>query len=220
MKRRGDTKTKLLQTALQLIWQNSYSSVSVDEICNHARVNKGSFYIAYKSKSNLTVAAFEWAWQAKQAILEQCFDKKLPPLLRLDRYCEQLRANQLEKYRVYGKMLGCPFSSIGAELSTRDEVLRQKAEEIDVKTVAYLRGAISELIVEKIVRSANSLDLANEVYSYIIGVVLQAKIENRSVSLGQIKTWIVAFVGRRNRSDGSLAWFSLSKAVDFSLGGK
>jgi len=38
------TKDKLLQVAFDLLWDNSYGSVSVGDICERAGVNKGSFY--------------------------------------------------------------------------------------------------------------------------------------------------------------------------------
>jgi TetR/AcrR family transcriptional repressor of nem operon len=46
-----------------MIWESSYGSVSVDDICTKAGVNKGSFYYAFKSKSDLAVAAFERHWE-------------------------------------------------------------------------------------------------------------------------------------------------------------
>ncbi|HEC75121.1 MAG TPA: TetR/AcrR family transcriptional regulator, partial [Methylophaga aminisulfidivorans] len=36
----SETKEKLLETALTLIWQSSYSSVGVNEICRQAGVTK------------------------------------------------------------------------------------------------------------------------------------------------------------------------------------
>jgi TetR/AcrR family transcriptional repressor of nem operon len=48
MKPESSSKQKLLQTAMEMIWQSSYGSVSVDDICTQAGVNKGSFYYAFK----------------------------------------------------------------------------------------------------------------------------------------------------------------------------
>ncbi len=44
MGRTSVAKEKLLQVAFDLIWQQSYGSVSVDDICERAKVKKGSFY--------------------------------------------------------------------------------------------------------------------------------------------------------------------------------
>jgi len=42
-KSRSTTKQKLIETATELIWRNSYGAVSVDEICRKAGVQKAAF---------------------------------------------------------------------------------------------------------------------------------------------------------------------------------
>src|ERR1700759_3030420 len=115
MKHEGDTKTKLLQVAIEMIWESSYGSVSVDDICERAGVKKGSFYYAFKSKSDLAVAAFEYFWEGKRAVLDKIFSVQAAPLERLENYCNLVISDQLEKYQQHGKLLGCPFCSLGCE---------------------------------------------------------------------------------------------------------
>src|SRR5580658_6014991 len=62
MKQENETRIKLLKVAVEMIWESSYGSVSVEDICERAGVKKGSFYYAFKSKSDLAVAAFEYYW--------------------------------------------------------------------------------------------------------------------------------------------------------------
>ena len=57
MGRTSDAKEKLLRVAFDLIWEQSYGAVSVDDICERANVKKGSFYYFFPSKSDLAVAA-------------------------------------------------------------------------------------------------------------------------------------------------------------------
>ena len=57
-----DTKQRLLNTALKLVWEQSYGSVSVDQICEKADVRKGSFYHFFASKADLAIAAAEEHW--------------------------------------------------------------------------------------------------------------------------------------------------------------
>ena len=78
MKQESDTKQKLLSVAMDLIWESSYGSVSVDDICTKAGVNKGSFYYAFKSKSDLAVAAFERHWETKRPLLGSNFLRTNP----------------------------------------------------------------------------------------------------------------------------------------------
>jgi TetR/AcrR family transcriptional repressor of nem operon len=178
MKQESASKTKLLETAIDMIWASSYGSVSVDDICEKAGVNKGSFYYAFKSKSDLAVAAFERHWEAKRPMLDRIFSPQLPPLERLDQYCRVIIDDQKQKYRLFGKMLGCPFCSIGSELGTQDENIRLKMEQILGRQMKYLESLVGDLADEGLIQSRNHRELAEEMVSYLTGVLMQAKIEN------------------------------------------
>src|ERR1700742_4912280 len=151
MKQESDTKTKLLRTAVEMIWESSYGSVSVDDICERAGVKKGSFYYAFKSKSDLAVAAFEYHWDAKRSLLDQTFSSQAAPLQRIESYVDVIIKDQLEKYRTFGKMLGCPFCSIGCELSTQEEKIRLKVEELSNRAKRYLEPTFRDLMDEGLI---------------------------------------------------------------------
>jgi hypothetical protein len=68
-----DSKLRLLQTAHELIWRQSYGSVGVDQICEQSGVKKGSFYHFFRSKSELTVAAYEYYWEQSRLTLDGIF---------------------------------------------------------------------------------------------------------------------------------------------------
>jgi len=59
MPRVSDMKERLTDAAMDLIWENSYGSTSVDAICERAGAKKGSFYYFFKSKSELAAAALD-----------------------------------------------------------------------------------------------------------------------------------------------------------------
>ena len=56
----GNTKQRLLDTAIELIWEQSYGAVSVDHICERAGAQKGSFYHFFQSKSTGKIANRRW----------------------------------------------------------------------------------------------------------------------------------------------------------------
>jgi TetR/AcrR family transcriptional repressor of nem operon len=68
-----DTKQMLIDTASELIWKNSYGSVSVDDICKAADVKKGSFYHFFPLKVDLAIAAMEEFYQSKKAVFDRIF---------------------------------------------------------------------------------------------------------------------------------------------------
>src|SRR3984885_2468943 len=127
-----------------MIWESSYGSVSVDDICTKAGVNKGSFYYAFKSKSEPAVAAFERYWEAKRPMMDQLFSAQLSPVERLEKYCNLIINDQNEKYRSFGKVLGCPFCSLGSEQSTQDENIRKKIEQMSERMMKYLESLVRD----------------------------------------------------------------------------
>jgi TetR/AcrR family transcriptional regulator, transcriptional repressor for nem operon len=191
----GGTKQKLLQTAIELVWENSYGSVSVDDICERAGVNKGSFYYAFKTKSDLAVAAFEEHANSKRAILDKIFSSQEPPLERLNVYCDQIINDQLEKYRSFGRILGCPFASAGCELSTQDEAIRKKTEEIAERVIRYLTGAVRDAVADGSIHTEDPAQVAREAYYYITGVLTQAKIQNNPETLYHLKPGLCRMFG-------------------------
>jgi TetR/AcrR family transcriptional repressor of nem operon len=174
----SETKRKLLETAVAMIWESSYGSVSVDDICKKAEVNKGSFYYAFKSKSELAVAAYERHWEHLQPMLDGIFSPQIPPLQRLEHYAKFMIEGQKIKFQETGKILGCPFCSLGSELSTQDEAIRLKAGQFSTRTVKYIESAVADLVAEGRIETNDVAELSREISVYFSGAIMQAKIEN------------------------------------------
>ena len=86
MGRTSDAREILIRSAIELIHARSYSSVGVNELCEHAGVKKGSFYHFSPSKRDLTIAALDEvaAWYERD-IYRPAFANDLPPLDRIER---------------------------------------------------------------------------------------------------------------------------------------
>jgi len=195
MKQESESKRKLLEAAIDLIWRSSYGAVSVDDICEKAGVNKGSFYYAFKSKSDLAVAAYERYWENKRTKMDGIFSPQLPPLERLERLIQAINDDQLGRYKQYGKMPGCPFCSLGSELGTQDENIRIAADKIGAKMGKYLESLVRALAADGLVETNNPAELAQEVGAYLTGVLMQAKIENSPNHLDRLKNGILRLLG-------------------------
>jgi len=84
-----DSKTKLLDAALNVVRAKGYAATTVDDICHRAGVTKGSFFHHFKSKDELAVAAAEH-WNTVTGEFFAAADyRKLPdPLDRLLGYVD------------------------------------------------------------------------------------------------------------------------------------
>jgi TetR/AcrR family transcriptional repressor of nem operon len=198
MKPESESKRKLLEAAMEMIWESSYGSVSVDDICTKAGVNKGSFYYAFKSKSDLAVAAFERHWEHKRPLLDKIFSAQVPPLERLDNYCQVIIKDQKTKYESFGKMLGCPFCSVGSELSTQDEKIRLKADQMSQRMIKYNESLVRDLASAGLIEVKDTTELAQELYSYVTGVLMQAKIENSVKHVERLQHGVMRLLGIKN----------------------
>jgi TetR/AcrR family transcriptional repressor of nem operon len=195
VKQESESKRKLLEVAVEMIWESSYGSVSVDDICARADVNKGSFYYAFKSKSDLAVAAFERYWEKKQPLMDRIFSPQVAPLERIENYCRLIIEDQKKKFESFGKMLGCPFCSIGCELSTQDEKIRLKAEQISRGMLKYVESVVRDLAASGQIETRDTGELAQEICSYITGVLMQAKIENSVKHLDRLPHGVMRLLG-------------------------
>jgi TetR/AcrR family transcriptional regulator, transcriptional repressor for nem operon len=187
----SDSKRKLLETAMEMIWRRSYGSVSVEDICTESGVNKGSFYHAFKSKSDLAVSAFEHYWEQRRPLLDAIFSPQVPPLERLDKFCQLLIKEQKEKCQRTGKLQGCPCCSLGSELGTQNEKIRLKMEQICMRQIKYLESVVRDLAAAGLIEIKDEPELAREIYSYINGVLMQAKIENNPKSLDRLHHGVI-----------------------------
>ena len=197
MGRPNDTREKLLQVAFDLIWNQSYGSVSVDHICGRARVNKGSFYHFFPSKSNLAVEAYEENWRERQPELDQIFSPQIPPLERLERWCKNISDRQRQKAEKYGHVCGCPYTSLGTELATQDEKIRAKAQELMDRYIRYVESALMDAKRQGLAAITNPATEARRVYSTILGMLLQAKIRNDLQVLQDLAPAIRDMIGVR-----------------------
>jgi TetR/AcrR family transcriptional repressor of nem operon len=194
MGRTSDAKERLLEVAFDLIWNQSYGSVSVDHICQRAEVNKGSFYHYFPSKSDLAVAAYEEHWREKQPEMDRIFSPQVPPLNRLRLWCQQAFERQQQKAEKYGHVCGCPYASLGAEVATQDEKIRAKAEELVDRTLRYLENALTEAKMQGVAAIEDPRLMARRVHSLVLGMLLHAKIRNQFSELEDMEPAVMNLI--------------------------
>ena len=84
-----DSKTKLLNAALNVIRARGYAGTTVDDICHAAGVTKGSFFHHFKSKDDLAVsAAAYWGDTTEGFFAAASYHQSKDPLERLLGYVD------------------------------------------------------------------------------------------------------------------------------------
>lgn len=93
MRAQHESKTRLLDAALQVIRTKGYEATTVDDICESAGLTKGSFFHHFGGKEELAVAAARhFADKAEDVFSNAPYRKLTDPLERLLGYVEYRRA--------------------------------------------------------------------------------------------------------------------------------
>lgn len=173
------TKQKLIDIALELIWKNSYGSVSVDDICKTAGIGKGSFYYFFQTKSDLAIAAMDANFAQVKLMYDEVFSSTYKPLERIKHYANLIYKTQEKVATQYGRVCGCPCVSLGSEMSGQDCGIREKFLEISYQQERYLENALRDMVATGVLsKTTNIKSTAQSLYAYTIGQVSLARIQN------------------------------------------
>jgi TetR/AcrR family transcriptional repressor of nem operon len=195
MGRVSDARPRLMDAVLELIWSGSYGGTTIDQICDKAGVKKGSFYYFFESKAELAAAAMEESWQQKQVELDSIFSAVVPPLERLQKYCDFSYQFQKEIKMKYGRVLGCPQFSLGAEVCTQEGPLQKKIQEILDYKRRYLESAIRDAHAAGLIEAPDASEKARMILAYYEGALTQARIQNNVEILRETAKGIFAILG-------------------------
>ena len=180
MGRTSEAKEKLINSAINLIGQRSYSSVGVQELCEHAGVKKGSFYHFFDSKKELTITSLEVMWQYYK---ENCLLPLVESDLSLEEKFNSLLNNSYEMSvnakQCNGCMTGCPFGNLALELSTQEEEIRLKIEEVFRDWISCFEKLLKKSIERgELPVNINTQATAQSVIAYMEGLALMGKTFN------------------------------------------
>jgi TetR/AcrR family transcriptional repressor of nem operon len=178
MGRVSDAKQKLMDAVQELVWTGSYGTTTIDQICDKAGVKKGSFYYFFDSKLELALESMDARWESLRPEFDGIFSATVPPLERLQRYCEFNYRIQSEIRAQYGRVLGCPQVSLGCEVCTQEDELQKKIQSFMDYKCKYIEAAIREANAAGLTKVADPAHMARMTMAYMQGLLTQARIRN------------------------------------------
>jgi TetR/AcrR family transcriptional repressor of nem operon len=179
MGRTSDAKQRLMDAIIELVWTGSYGKTTIDLICEKAEVKKGSFYYFFDSKTDLIVTAIRDSWEhIYRPKMDGIFSASVNPLERLKRQAELTYEEQLTKYQQYGHVLGCPLFTLGNEISTQEQELRDLIDQILSTHVRYLETALRDAAAMKLIHCPDPAFMARALFLYQEGALAEARIKN------------------------------------------
>lgn len=173
------TRTRILATAREMFHSRSYADVGIQEICEAARVQKGSFYHYFPSKRELALAviddvADDWA----NGFMAEAFDPNLPPLERLDYLIDAAYYWQEASRDTEGRIPGCLFGNLALEISTRDDVMRSRLNAVFNKAKDRFKWTLEEAVQSGSLAAMDTEATAMAMLAYLEGIILLAKARN------------------------------------------
>lgn len=179
MGRTSDARERLLRAASDLLWEKNYHAVTVEDVCARARVNRGSFYYFFASKSALIAATLQYLWDTVGSVaFDACFSPAIAPFQRLTNFLEWVQCFQLAKSDELGRAPGSPIFSLGCELGPEEPVVSAKVREIQSAQLHYFTAAIRDAIAENAIEPCEPHLQALCLSAMMEGIVSNARIMN------------------------------------------
>jgi TetR/AcrR family transcriptional repressor of nem operon len=198
MGRTSDSRQRLMHAAHELIWGYSYGAVTIEAICAHAKVKKGSFYYFFDSKADLAVAAINAWWDERRQLMDHVFHPSVRPLDRIAGYLGHVVQSQLEKFEASGQVLGCPLFTLGSEISTQDERIRTLLHGILGTLARHFEAAIRDAQAAGDVEGSDATLKGRHLWAFYEGTLTQARIDNNPELLRHLCADALALIGARS----------------------
>lgn len=167
---------RIMRTAADLFHQQGARATSPDKIIEASRTGKGQFYHYFKSKEGLI-------HEVLQTYLAEIKTAAAPVNYEIHswRGLQMWFLSQLDLQKRYEMTRGCPFGTLGNEVSDDDELVRQDLslifEVIKNKLAAFF---VREKAKGSLVKRADPEHLADFCIASIQGAMLMGKIKRSS----------------------------------------
>jgi TetR/AcrR family transcriptional repressor of nem operon len=175
----AETRLKIIQAAADLFHKQGVGATSPDEIIEASGTGKGQFYHYFKSKDGLVhevpqfyVAAIKTGSSPVNYDIQSWED------------LERWFSTQVELQRRFRMTRGCPFGTIGGEVTENDELIRQ-----DLSLIFELVGSqlaaffIREKATGRMSDAVNERQLADYCMAVAQGAMLLGKVNRDSQSV-------------------------------------
>src|ERR1700742_32009 len=166
-----DTRTRLVQSAMQLFWEKGYKSNSIADVLKTAKVNSGRLYYFFPGKSDLLAAVLDMYHEGiRPMLLEPAWQGIDDPIERIFALLAKYRNSLVDTECFYG----CPIGSLALELHEPDLPVRERLAR---NFTAWIE-AIEECLANakaRLPKDLNRRDLAQFVLTAMEGGVMQAR---------------------------------------------
>jgi TetR/AcrR family transcriptional repressor of nem operon len=166
-----DTRSRLVLAAMRLFWEKGFNSASIADVLQTAKVNSGSLYYFFPSKTDLLAAVLDLYLEGiRPMLLEPAWSGVDDPIERIFALLARYRNSLADTDCFYG----CPIGSLALELHEPDLAVRERL----AKNFSAWIEAIAECLLQaksRLPADLNRRELAQFVLTTMEGGVMQAR---------------------------------------------
>jgi TetR/AcrR family transcriptional regulator, transcriptional repressor for nem operon len=174
-------KTIILETGRDLFWKFSFKDISVDYICEVAKVNKGTFYSYYESKVDLCLQVIDHNYKMLiEEVFERSFSETNDPIARYEGIIRRVYNLQKGFHDNEGRCRGCPFINLAMELSNQEEFVWEKLTEVSKRISKYFAEIYLQLEKKGMTTvKCDKDEMARKILYVFNGSLVSSKIKNK-----------------------------------------
>jgi len=173
-----DSRDRMIAAASELFLGGSFHKIGIAEICEVAKVNKGTFYHFFPSKINLLLEVIDLYASEVDKQFASIAASDAPPLTKLREVFGVPQARNTAWQKMNGVAPGCFIGNIILEMAATDPVVRERVERAIDTLTRSLHPIIDEYLKPMKLENADVPAAAELLMGMIQGGQVLAKAHN------------------------------------------
>lgn len=177
-----ESRERIIESAGELFLAGSFHKVGIAEICEVARVNKGTFYHFFASKLDLLLEVLDrYAADCRSGFVGVAASQDTPERKLAALFTVPRARNEAWK-AIYGSASGCFLGNVVLEMGANEPAVRERAERAICDLTAVMQPVVEAYLKQALGKervSADAVrDAADILMTLIQGAQVQAKARN------------------------------------------
>ena len=174
----SESRDRLVSAATELFLGGSFHNVGIAEICDAAKVNKGTFYHFFPSKIDLLLEVIDGYVTGIAKRYDAIAASDEAPARKL-RNVFLVPQNQNESWKaIHGVASGCFLGNIILELAATEPVVREKSKWAIGQWSLALQPIVGEFLAAENIRNLDAPAAADVIIGIVQGAHVLAKVKN------------------------------------------
>jgi TetR/AcrR family transcriptional regulator, transcriptional repressor for nem operon len=184
------TKERIIEAAAPVFNRNGYTGTSLSDLMEATGLQKGGIYRHFKSKEELAVAAFDYAWNVARQVRWFEVDKTPGAIAKLQKFV----ANFVER-RTGTVPGGCPVLNTAVDSDDGNPVLREHVRKALRQWVKRIRDIIAGGIEKQEIRKdVDPQAVATMLISSLEGAIMMTRLQESVQPLEQVRDYLNGFL--------------------------